>query len=298
MHISKLECPPLCPVCGSVSKRDFEKFGKAFHSCTACGLGFIHPPLPPEEVERMYGQSYYDSWGIDTDDVATERMKQATFHSKLTVIEEYMPTKGRILDIGCATGFFLDAARQRGWVPYGVELSSYSSALARKKIGDDRIFTGQVEEAHFVDGFFDAVVMTDVIEHVLDVRPFIAEVARILRPGGVVAVTTPDPLALSCRLLRKHWPHYKLEHLLYFTPEALSLLMAPVGFRRQRLMAATKTLTFSYLERQMRTYPVPVITPLVALLAQMLPKKVRHLNFKIPSGELFEISRLEKSAGS
>lgn len=298
MHSNDLHNPTCCPLCSSAARLDFTKFGKEFHRCTSCGLGFIHPPPHPEEIKKLYGQSYYDSWGINSEDSATERMKQATFHDKLTAIEKYMPTKGRILDIGCATGFFLDASRQRGWEPYGVELSSYSSALAREKIGDDRIFTGQIEEARFADGFFDTVVMTDVIEHVTDVRSFIAEVARILRPGGVAAVTTPDPLALSCRLLGKNWPHYKLEHLMYFTPDALALLMEPLGFKRQQLTAATKTLTFSYIERQMRTYPVPVITPLVALLGHMLPMKVRHVNLRIPSGELFDIARLEKGAAS
>lgn len=296
MHPTGLHHATCCPLCDSVAQFDFTKFGKDFHRCTSCGLGFIHPPPHPDELVKLYDQSYYDSWGIDSDDTATERMKQATFHDKLTVIERYMPAKGRILDIGCATGFFLDAARQRGWEPYGVELSSYSSALARKKIGEERIFTGQVEDARFTPGFFDAVVMTDVIEHVPDVRSFIAEVARVLRPGGIAAVTTPDPQALSCRLLGKHWPHYKLEHLMYFTPAALARLMEPLGFKRQRLMAATKTLTFSYLERQLRTYPVPVVSPLVALLAHLLPGKAHHVNFRIPSGELYEIARLEKGS--
>lgn len=298
MHRTDSHNPTCCPLCISAARYDFAKFGKEFYSCTSCGLGFIHPPLHLDEIMKLYDQSYYDSWGIAGDDTATERMKQATFHDKLAVIEKGMPDKGRILDIGCATGFFLDAARQRGWEPYGVELSSYSSAQARKKIGEERIFTGQVEEARFTEGFFDTVVMTDVIEHVMDVQSFVVEVARILRPGGVVAITTPNPLTLSCRLLGKHWPHYKLEHLLYFTPDALSLLMKPLGFRRQQLLTATKTLTFSYVERQMRAYPVPVITPLVCLLGRLLPKAAYHLNFRIPSGELFEISRLEKGATS
>lgn len=285
-----------CPLCGSVAQRDFVKFGKEFYSCTGCGLGFIHPPPTQDEIEKIYDQSYYDSWGINCGDGATERMKQATFHDKLAVIEKNMPTKGRILDIGCATGFFLDAARQRGWEPYGVELSSYSSGIAREKIGDDRVFNGQVAEAHFAHDFFDAVVMTDVIEHVVAVRPFIAEVVRILRPGGVVAITTPNPQSLSCRMLGRHWPHYKLEHLLYFTPDALSLLLEPMGLKRLELISATKTLTFSYLNLQMRTYPVPFVTPLVDLMARVLPEAACRENFRIHSGELFEISRLEKDA--
>jgi 2-polyprenyl-3-methyl-5-hydroxy-6-metoxy-1,4-benzoquinol methylase len=294
MHNDRSNKLTHCPVCDSLVRYGFTKLGREFHVCSSCGLGFINPPPEPDEIKNIYDRSYYDSWGIDGDDASTEMMKQATFHDKLAVIEKEMPDKGRILDIGCATGFFLDVARQRGWETYGVELSSYSAAIAAGKIGADRIFNGQVEDACFAEGFFDAVVMTDVIEHVTDVRAFIAEVARILRPGGVAAITTPNPLSLSCRLLGRHWPHYKLEHLLYLTPQALSLLMRPLGFKRLQLTAATKTLTFSYLELQMRTYPVPVLSPLVAGFSRLLPDSAKNLNFRIFSGELFDIARLEK----
>lgn len=287
-----------CPLCGSAAGRDFVKYDQEFHSCTACGLGFIHPPPPPDEIERIYNKNYYDSWGIDSAENSTERMKQATFHDKLALIERSLPAKGRILDIGCATGFFLDASRQRGWECHGVELSPYSSEIAREKIGRDRIFTGQLAEACFADDFFDAVVMTDVIEHVAAVGPFMAEAARILKPGGIAAITTPDPLSLSCRLLGRHWPHYKREHLLYFTADALSLLMEPLGFRRLSLTPGTKTLTLSYLTLQLQTYPVPLLTPLVKLIAKLLPESVCQLNFRIYSGELFELSRLEDGVRS
>lgn len=245
----------------------------------------------------MYDRSYYDSWGIGNADTATERMKLATFHEKLDAIERSMPGKGRILDIGCATGFFLEAARSRGWEPFGVELSPYSSGIARERIGGDRIVTGTVETASFPDSFFDAVVMTDVIEHIADVRPFMAEVARILKQDGIAVITTPNPASLSRRMMGSHWPHYKREHLLYFTPRSLSLLMEPFGFRRERLTAATKTLTVAYLDLQLRTYPLPLITTLMNALVGLLPGKLRQALFRIHSGELFDISRLHKGSG-
>jgi 2-polyprenyl-3-methyl-5-hydroxy-6-metoxy-1,4-benzoquinol methylase len=225
-------------------------------------------------------------------------MKTATFNDKLAAIERFKTGKGRILDIGCATGYFLDAARERGWDVYGVDLSEYSSGIARSKLGDDRIFTGTVEEAGFEDDFFDVVVMTDVLEHVTDVRSFTTEVARILKTGGLTAITTPNPRSVSCRLMGTHWPHYKLEHLLYFSPQALSLVLEPLGFTRLQLAAAAKTLTFAYLSLQLRTYPIPVVTQLSNLLATLLPEAVRNMQFRVFSGELFDISRLDKGSAS
>lgn len=287
---------PECPLCGTVSRFTFSKAGKDFFACDGCGLHFIYPRPSLEEIAALYDRDYYDSWGLDSGTVSTERMKQSTFHDKLDVVEKFVTDKGRILDIGCATGFFLDAARQREWDPYGVELSPYSSELARQLIGSDRILTGQLADAEFGDNSFDAVFMTDVIEHVHDVRPFIAEVARITRPGGIVAITTPDPESLSCRLMGRHWPHFKLEHLLYFSARSLSLLMEPMGFINLYAGSATKTLTFAYLDLQMRTYPVPLATPLVSLLARILPAAALHSLFRIPSGELFQVFRMEGRA--
>jgi 2-polyprenyl-3-methyl-5-hydroxy-6-metoxy-1,4-benzoquinol methylase len=285
---------PCCLLCGSAARSEFVKFNKEFYTCPTCGLGFIHPPPEPDDIIKLYDQSYYDPWGIGGADNATERMKKATFHDKLDAIERFVPAKGRILDIGCATGFFLDAARERGWEVYGVELSAYSSTIARNKLGNDRIITGTVEEAGYENGSFDVVVMTDVIEHVVNVQSFVKEVARILKPNGVTAITTPDPLSLSCRMLGQLWPHYKLEHLVYFTPRALSVLLEPSGFKRLYLAAATKTLTFAYLSLQLRTYPIPLLTPITRLLSKLLPEALQQRNFRIYSGELFDISRLEK----
>jgi SAM-dependent methyltransferase len=287
-----------CPLCRSAAHRAHVKFGRDFFSCSACGLGFIHPPPDPEEIRSLYDQSYYDPWGISDADGATERMKKATFHDKLEVIERFSSGKGRILDIGCATGYFLDAAKERGWDVHGVELSEYSSGIARNKLGNDRVFTGTVEEADFEDNFFDAVVMTDVLEHITDVHSFTEEVARILKPGGISAITTPDPHTASCRLMGAHWPHYKLEHLLYFSPRALLLLMEPLGFTRLYLASATKTLTFAYLSLQMRSYPIPVVTQLTNLLAKVLPDSLQNAQIRLFSGELFDISRLDSGSPS
>lgn len=283
---------PACPLCKTVSRFIFAKYERDFFVCGACELEFIYPQPTPEEIASLYDQSYYDSWGLNGHEDATELMKHDTFNHKLDTIETFMPGKGDILDIGCATGFFLDAARQRGWNPYGVELSEYSSGIARQKIGTDRIITGRVEEAAFNDAVFDAIIMTDVIEHVSDVHSFLREVTRILKPGGIISITTPNPAGLSCRLLGRNWPHYKLEHLMYYTPGALELLLEPMGYNRLHLSAATKTLTLAYLELQMRTYPVPLITPVISTISRIVPAAATRERFKLPSGELFLISRL------
>jgi hypothetical protein len=74
--------------------------------------------------------------------------------------------------------------------------------------------------------------------------------------------------------------------------------MEPLGFTRLYLAAATKTLTFAYLSLQMRSYPIPVVTQLTNLLAKILPDSLQNTQFRLFSGELFDISRLDRGSRS
>lgn len=270
----------------------FIKNNYCFYRCRDCGLQFIYPEPDDEETYAIYDKSYYQPWGLEEGQNSTERMKHDTFRDKLDLIEKFSHPGGKILDIGCATGFFLDVAKERGWDVHGVELSEYSSGIAGKRLGRERIVTGSLEQAAYGDRMFDVVAMTDLIEHVKDSRLLVSEVARILKPGGIIAVTTPDPASPSCRLLGQHWPHYKPEHLRYFTARSLELLLKPLGFKILYKKPATKIMTISYLAQQLRSYPMPVVTPAVTLAAGMLPTKLLQRRFRIYSGELFVIAGL------
>lgn len=281
-----------CNLCNSAADKIFIKNNNCFYRCRECGLEFIFPEPDDKETYAIYDKNYYQPWGLESGENITERMKHDTFRDKLDLIEGFSKTGGKILDIGCATGFFLDVAKERGWDVYGVELSEYSSGIAGKRLGGERIVTGSLEQAAYDDRMFDVVAMTDLIEHVKDSRLLVGEVARILKPGGIIAVTTPDPASLSCRMLGRHWPHYKPEHLRYFTADSLELLLEPYGFKTLYKKPASKIMTFGYLAQQLRSYPMPVVTPAVTLAAAILPSKLLQLRFRIYSGELFMIAGL------
>ena len=286
-----------CPVCGDKDfKRLFPKDGLEFVKCRGCGLVYINPQPADDEISALYSEDYYKPWGLGTDSSVVSEMKITTFDDKLTMVERFIK-KGRILDIGCATGFFLEAAKRKGWDVSGVEISPYSAAIAQERFGKDRVFSGPLEAASYKDGFFDVVFMSDLVEHVKDLDLFLKEVFRIVKAGGIIAIVTPNIESLSYRIMRKLWPHLKMEHLYYFSPSTMKRLLEREGFNPVYMSAATKALNLSYVERQFSTYPMPLLTPALKWLAAVLPDGLKNRKVMVHTGEIFVIAeRVIKNA--
>ena len=221
-------------------------------------------------------------------------MKKATFRLRLHEIARHA-SPGRVLDVGTASGFFLEVAQHLGWDPFGVELSDYSARLAQRKFGADRIWHGTLETAPFSPGSFDAIAMSDLLEHVLDPVATLQLAQSLLRPGGVLMVTTPDTASLTRRLMGTRWTHYKLEHLTYWNPALLRRAAAQAGLEVLTIHPAWKVMTVRYLCTQFAVYPHPILTP-IARSISALAGGLRDAHFRIAMGEMVAI--LRRPAGS
>ncbi|NJO55778.1 MAG: class I SAM-dependent methyltransferase [Rhodospirillales bacterium] len=113
-------------------------------------------------------------------------------------------TDKRLLDVGCATGIFLDGMRRLGWSVQGVEPSPTAAEYAQKRLGLS-VFQGRLEAAGFAEASFDAVTLWDVLEHVHEPEQTLADIHRVLRPGGLLVLSLPNPDSLEARLLGGHW---------------------------------------------------------------------------------------------
>ncbi len=254
--------------------------------CNGCGLEFMHPQPSWEEIQNIYTSDYYATWDMKSGEaVSTARMKRLTFRRRLKELSAFS-NSGRILDIGTATGFFLDEVKSCGnFEPFGVELSEYAGNIARSKFGDSSIHIGTLETAPFPDGYFNAIAMSDLIEHVQDPRKILQRVHRLLAPGGVAMIMTPDVTSFSCRWMGPRWTHYKLEHLFLFSPQAMRLLAGELGFTVLSLTRARKVMTIKYLRDQLQTYRHPLLTPLSSLAMNLLAPW-KNTPFPITMGEM------------
>ncbi len=211
----------VCNVCASgVSRVIVSKDGRDVYQCDDCGLAFTHPQ--PELLADQYDAAYFDLYRRRR----AFRLKRG--ESRLKRIELIRPP-GRLLDIGCSLGYFVEVAGKRGWKASGLEISPHASAEACGMGLDVR--TGVLEDARYPDESFDCVTMWDVLEHVTDPRRHMIEVRRILAPGGLVVIGTPNLGHILFRVRRERWRHLKpAEHIFYFNTAGVSRLLSNTGF--------------------------------------------------------------------
>ncbi|GFO56662.1 hypothetical protein GMSM_36690 [Geomonas sp. Red276] len=253
--------------------------------CGHCGGRFLFPQPTDEFLRELYSRSYYDAWGLQEEDGRVREMKIATFGLRLELIKRYQ-RQGKVLDVGCATGFFLEEAARQGFTPFGVEFSPYSSRIAAEKFGEQAVFQGVLEDAPFAPGSFDVIAMSDLLEHVRNPGSVLAKSRELLKDDGVVMVMTPDTSSLTHRVMGSRWVHYKIEHLFYFDPRSLEILAKRHGFRVLHREAASKALTVDYFYHQFERYPHWLLTPVCRVLHRLLPKRIRQANFRITIGEM------------
>ena len=185
-----------CVVCGHAHARlQFPKDGYSMVACQACGALYVGEDPAAIDFDALYGQAYYTggSDAVFADYVGQEAARRAHARRKLAVLRHLpprIPRHGRLLDVGCAAGFFLTEARAHYEVQ-GVELSTWSSAYARDRLHLP-VFTGTLQDAHLPADHFDVVTLWDVIEHVPEPVPVLAAAARVLKPGGRLVLSTGD----------------------------------------------------------------------------------------------------------
>jgi 2-polyprenyl-3-methyl-5-hydroxy-6-metoxy-1,4-benzoquinol methylase len=149
---------------------------------------------------------------------------------------------GRLLDVGCGDGAFLREAAGYGWTVSGTEFSPAGARLARA--AGVPVFAGELREARFPDAGFDVITCWHVIEHVADPRRLLAEMHRLLTPGGALLLATPnlnDRIFQSAYVLaRRRRPRlYEADerevHLFIYSADTLQKLVASEGFTDIRI---------------------------------------------------------------
>jgi SAM-dependent methyltransferase len=207
--------------------------------CSGCGLVYVNPRPPRAVIEAGYEEEFFLEeyravYGVDYVEDAPNIRRIA--RERLGMIERFGP-RGSLLDVGCAAGFLLDEARQRGWTVQGVEVSRYASRHARDVLRLP-VVTGTLESAAFPAAYFDAAACYYVLEHLPDPLALMQEVARVLRPRGLVSVAVPNLAGLYARLRRQRWLREReihRGHLYEFTPRTLRALLERAGFQIRHL---------------------------------------------------------------
>ena len=199
--------------------------------CQQCGLIYQNPRLTPAELEQHYPESYLPYQEDYRDASFLQRLStQHWIQRRCAHLSRHHPGTGHLLDVGCATGLFLDAMRGRGWDVTGVELSRYAAAYARKTFALE-VVAGTLQEAQFPGNSFDVVTLWDVLEHVIDPKETLAEIRRVLKADGTLVLSLPNPTCVEAGLFGDSWVGWdRPRHLHLFTPAVLHRYLEEAGF--------------------------------------------------------------------
>jgi 2-polyprenyl-3-methyl-5-hydroxy-6-metoxy-1,4-benzoquinol methylase len=279
--------PSACPVCLAGQPTFYcQKQRARYFICDHCGLIFQHP-LPTTESMAAWADEEYAS-GAYHDYVAARPMKMRHFEQRLDDIGD-VGGSGRLLDVGCSCGYFMEVAKSRGFDVQGIEFSSSAIAAATPDIRT-RIFQGKLEDMPD-KGPFDVVSAFDLIEHVHDPRAFLRRSAGLLRPGGVLLISTPDTGHYLRYLMRSRWPMLQpMQHLSLFSRKALAGALRAEGFETVRVETCYKTLSVDYLMNQVRPLN-PVLSRMLDAVAAGVPSSVLHKYRRINIGEILAVCR-------
>jgi SAM-dependent methyltransferase len=248
-----------CALCGSADAeveatgRDFE-YDTApgefrFLRCRACQHVYLSPRPAASELSVIYPSNYYAFAAPRSRLVA--RMRRRWEAGKVRLYREVMgPGPRRLLDVGCGNGRFLSLLREYGppeWKLAGIDFDE-SAAAACRALGFEA-WAGRIEDLPIEASSLDGVIMLQLIEHLEDPAAICRAVFRLLRPGGVFVVETPNLGGLDHRWFRgRWWGHYHFpRHWNLFSAASLRRMLESAGFRidRSEFLISTSSWTIS-----------------------------------------------------
>ena len=208
------------------------KDGFAIVRCRACGLVYVDADMQSADLVERYGAEYYG--GTVFHDYLGEREERLAGARQQCGLLARLQPSGRLLDVGCATGFFLEAA-SRTWDVTGVELSEFAADYARREFGH-HVITGDISEAGLPDAAFDVITLWNTIEHVSNPLSVMENIARVAAPGALIVLTTGNVAGFQARRDLANWNLMTPpEHLYFFDPKTISLLLERTGLWVRRV---------------------------------------------------------------
>jgi len=231
------------------------KYGRHV-KCRNCHLIYVNPIEKGSKINEDYSQRK----SADASIIRESRLRAAK--SQVELIKRYK--KGtNLLDIGCGEGFFLYNASRAGYVAKGIELSQDAAAYAKREFSlaiEARAF----EERQFPENCFDIVTLWQVLEHLPYPLAILKEAHRILKPGGLLIVSTPDIEGIPARIFRRKWWNIRKLHINQFTTKTLTDILQNAGFKNVSSVSYKESINLLMLLIPMLKY-LKIYEPLKAL---------------------------------
>lgn len=222
--------PSACPICESPRDNQkvlFVKQQATYVRCENCGFVFVNPRPAEAWLARRYnyfGEEYFTEPSKLASDFRSTRHEH-----ELVLIKG---TTGRLLDVGCATGSFVAAARAVGFDARGIDISIESTRYGREVLGLP-LDVGDLYERKYPSQSFEIVTLWATLEHLADPNRFLSEASRLLVRGGTIALSVPNYASLTQRILGRRDRYVGIDHLNYFTGRTVRRILERHDFQAE-----------------------------------------------------------------
>ena len=197
---------------------------------------FLGNDLDEESIKGLY--EYYSPTGFSN---YLSPVTKIRYEKLLDSFEKYKKNNN-LIDVGCGAGYFMLSASKRDWQVEGTEISDEAIKLVQEK--GQRVFKGDIQDLDLENGKYDIATLFEVVEHAVNSQAMIRKLRDLVRPGGIIYITSFNYNSLTRRLLGKKWGMFHKEHVFYFTPGILASILKKNGFR----VKSVKTKNLSLIE--------------------------------------------------
>lgn len=288
-----------CPLCGEVdnaipylSCRDYLVSGREFQmkTCGKCGHIYTNPIPNALNINKYYVSDDYVSHHDNRKtllDTIYYAVKQHMIKKKISIIKELLKKEGKILDIGCGTGAFLEALKFKGYKTVGVEPGDLAREKAIKKNIEVYKDIADLEKNH--PGNFQLISLWHVLEHIEDIKKELLTYHRLLDNKAWLIIAVPLNKSYDALFYKQYWAGFDLpRHLHHFSPETLKKAATSTGFVLQK----RKSLPFDsfYVSILSEKYKKALPKPLAvarAMAVGLISNLLSQTTYRPASSEIF-----------
>lgn len=247
-----------------------------FFSCRDCGFVFANPVPAQAAIAEFYASLADEEYSQE------DEGRGRNFTTILKRLRPYTRPGSRLLDVGAASGIFLNLARNDGYQVTGIEPSAALAADAERLFGL-KLFCGTVDQFDAVEKFA-VITLLDVLEHVTDPVDLLTALNGLLVPGGMLVIVTPDIGSLAARAMGGRWWHYRIAHINFFNRRSLARILEDRGFE----IALRKRFAWNFSAYYLLTRLLPF------LKGKALQKPLKKLHLKLQLRDSWEIYARKK----
>ncbi len=234
-----------CPVCQNntfenyLEVQDYTVSQEKFQivTCKSCGFKFTNPRPNQNEISKYYkAESYISHTNTSKGLIAKiyHTVRRYTLKGKLNLINNLYPAKGKLLDVGCGTGMFLNEARENGWKVNGIEPDSGARQIA-EEINKATIKTEILSS--FQNEQFNIITMWHVLEHVHLLNETVEWLKERLSENGSLIIAVPNHESKDAEIYQAQWAAYDVpRHLYHFSQKSIKQLFEQKGFRLEKTL--------------------------------------------------------------